>query len=83
MSLRESPPFEDFSSWQQSAMIILLNEYVNYETLPTYRESKRSPRCEEDISNPAPSYGTAITTDGADQIAQWLALETRRFFRRQ
>jgi hypothetical protein len=32
------------------------------EILPTYCDSKRSARCEEDISDPAPGYSSAAST---------------------
>ena len=61
------------------------NEYINYDyPLPTYLESKLSPRCEEDISNPAPSYNAnkVAIQSGADKLAEWFTAETRRMFRK-
>ena len=68
-----------------NTFFMFLNEDANYtDILPTYCESKRSPRCEEDISNPAPSYEPpkrVTIQSGADKLAEWLTFETRRIFR--
>lgn len=50
------------------------------DLLPSYREHKRSPRCEEDILNPAPSYVSQFAgaqPSGADKLADWLVARTR------
>jgi len=63
------------------------SESLHNELLPSYRESKRSPRCTEDISNPAPSYDAALRPpmipDGADQLFSWISTETRKMLSRR
>ena len=66
---------------------MFLHEDPNYsESLPSYWESKHSPRCEEDILNPAPSYASTrqpiILQSGADKLAEWFTIEARRIFRK-
>lgn len=48
--------------------------------LPSYKEHRRSPRCEEDIYHPAPSYKShfmGAQPSGADKLADWLVARTR------
>jgi len=68
----------------RETMNYILYEEVKYDyLLPSYAESKRSPRCEEDISNPAPTYGKLpAIQSGADKLAEWFTMETRRIFRK-
>jgi len=63
----------------------ILNEDTNFDPLPSYVESRLSPRCEEDLRNPAPSYvlrRTAPLPSGADKLAGFFASETRRMIRK-
>jgi len=67
---------------------LLLNDYASTpptytnDLPPSYREHRYSPRCEEDVRNPAPSYLSTIAgTSGADQLADWLVVQTRRMRR--
>src|SRR5437868_2337397 len=49
------------------------------DLLPSYKEHRRSPRCEEDIFHPAPSYRSHFVgakPSGADQLANWLVART-------
>jgi len=49
------------------------------DRLPSYKEHRRSPRCEEDIFHPAPSYRSHFVgsrPSGADQLANWLVART-------
>jgi hypothetical protein len=61
------------------------NGYAN-EFLPTYNEHHSSPRCVEDIQNPAPSYFSILyppIQSGADRLADWLVSRTYRAFGRR
>jgi len=63
----------------------ILNEATIFDPLPSYVESRLSPRCEEDLRNPAPSYALrriAPLPSGADKLAGFFASETRRMFRK-
>lgn len=71
-----------------SSYYMILNEDGNYsDSLPSYWESKCSPRCEEDILNPAPSYASTlqpiILQSGVDKLAEWFTIEARRIFRKR
>jgi hypothetical protein len=63
----------------------ILNEDTIFDPLPSYVESRLSPRCEEDLRNPAPSYvlkRTAPLPSGADKLAGFFVSETRRMVRK-
>ena len=56
------------------------------ELPPSYIEHKRSPRCKEDIVNPAPSYASLLAISkpsGADKLAEWLVARTGKVFNRE
>ena len=63
----------------------ILNEDTIFDPLPSYVESHLSPRCEEDLQNPAPSYVLkrfAPLPSGADKLSGFFASETRRMVRK-
>jgi len=70
---------------QLSLGVILTEDPISNEPLPSYIESRLAPRCEEDLRNPAPFYAlrrTAPLPSGADKLAGLFASETRRMFRK-
>ena len=74
-----------YPSYESRSLGAILNEDPSYEPLPSYIESRLSPRCVEDLRNPAPSYAlrrTAPLPSGADKLAGFIASETKRMFRK-
>jgi hypothetical protein len=62
------------------------DDLFSEDTPPSYIEHKRSPRCKEDIINPAPSYASLIQLSkpsGADKLAEWLVARTGKVFNRE
>jgi hypothetical protein len=62
---------------------ISIEEHSTEELPPSYYEHIRSPRCKEDIVNPAPSYASLIALSkpsGADKLAEWLVARTGKVF---
>jgi hypothetical protein len=63
-----------------STQTVNLSDEPSYdESPPSYNEYKRSARCEEDLSNPPPSYSNKVALcrpSGVDQLAAWLVSRT-------
>lgn len=78
-------PMQAQTRYEPSLVTILNEDPISNDPLPSYIESRRSPRCEEDLRNPAPSYvlkRAAPLPSGADKLAGFFVSETRRMFRK-
>jgi hypothetical protein len=65
---------------------LLDDDAYQNEFLPSYSEHHYSPRCVEDIHNPAPSYFSVLyppIQSGADRLADWFIAKTHRAMRRR
>jgi hypothetical protein len=73
------PPYDTFLPPDLETPDVNRDSSEKNDVLPSYKEHRRSPRCEEDIFHPAPSYRShfiGAKPSGADKLADWLVART-------